>query len=86
VISKNLHRRHLNEAQRAMVGDKIANMKEGRPAKTLQICRVSESQPDQPPTPPVSKAQAAKLMNVSERSIQRAHIVRTPPVLGAFSA
>jgi len=33
VLSKNLHRRHLNETQRAGVAAKIANMNEGRPEK-----------------------------------------------------
>jgi ParB/Sulfiredoxin domain len=62
VISKNLRRRHLNESQRAMVADKIANLKEGRPSSTAPIGAVSQSQ-------------AAKTMNVGRSSVQNAHVV-----------
>jgi len=45
VISRNLHRRHLNESQRSIVAAKLANMKEGRPNNdTSQICLVSQKQ------------------------------------------
>ena len=64
VISTNLHRRHLNESQRAMVAAELANMSEGRP-KTVQIC-----------TPGVSLADAATKMNVSRRSAANAKAVR----------
>lgn len=56
VISLNLRRRHLNESQRAMVAAKLANLGEGRPAKTAQICVVSTDK-------------AAKLLNVSPRMV-----------------
>lgn len=58
VISLNLKRRHLNESQRAMVAAAIANLGEGRP-KTTQICAVSQKE-------------AAKLLNVSHRTVQAA--------------
>ncbi len=43
VVSHNLHRRHLNESQRGMVGAKLANMNEGRP-KTSAIALVTQKQ------------------------------------------
>jgi hypothetical protein len=39
----NLHRRHLSESQRGMVGAKLANLNEGRP-KTSAIALVSQKQ------------------------------------------
>lgn len=68
VVSKNLCRRHLDEGQRAMVSAKIANMKEGRPAKTVPIGTVSE-------VAQISTAEAAQMMNVSVRSVRRARAV-----------
>ena len=38
-----LERRHLSEEQRAMVAGRLANLEEGRPEKTAQICAVSQS-------------------------------------------
>lgn len=63
VVSLNLHRRHLSESQRAMVGDRIANLAWGERS-------------DRAANLPVSQAQAADLVNVSERSIRSAHKVR----------
>lgn len=68
VVSLNLKRRHLNESQRAMVAAKLANLDEGRPSKTPQICGVS------------SQAHAAGLLNVSERSVSSAKKVLTSGV------
>jgi hypothetical protein len=58
VITKNLHRRHLNESQRAMVAAKIANMKHGGDRKSDQDANLQ-----------VDRATAAKMVNVSERSV-----------------
>jgi hypothetical protein len=65
VVSKNLHRRHLNQAQRAMVADKIATLRLGanqHMKEGAQICAPSQEE-------------AAKRMNVSRRSVQNARFV-----------
>jgi len=62
VISRNLKRRHLNESQRAMVAAKLATLKRG----DNQHSPVGET----------SQAQAAELLNVGKRSVERAKEVR----------
>lgn len=62
VLSLNLARRHLNESQRAMVAFKLATMKKG--ART-----------DLAPIGAKSQAQAAALLHVGERSVERAGVV-----------
>lgn len=67
VVSLNLHRRHLSESQRAMVAAKMANLPEGRPSETAQICAVSQSD-------------AAEMLNVSRRTVQAAReVIETAP-------
>lgn len=61
VISLNLHRRHLSEAQRAMVAAKLANMVVG--GKEANSANLRNS---------VSQATAASMLNVSERSVTSA--------------
>jgi len=61
VLSLNLHRRHLDESQRAMVAARVANLGIGRPPVNAQIGASSVSQPD-----------AAQLLNVGRTSLQRA--------------
>jgi ParB-like chromosome segregation protein Spo0J len=41
VLSRNLHRRHLDTSQRALIGAQIANMRRGKTStrEGLQICR-----------------------------------------------
>ncbi|MDQ3562709.1 MAG: hypothetical protein M3436_00740 [Pseudomonadota bacterium] len=63
VVSVNLHRRHLNESQRAMIAAEIANMPAWRPQRS-------------PPIGGLSQPQAARMLAVSERSVQRATKVR----------
>ncbi len=63
LVSLNLRRRHLNESQRAMVAAKLANMSSG--ART-----------DLAPIDAKSDAQAAALLNVGERSVERAKTVQ----------
>lgn len=62
VISLNLHRRHLSESQRAMVAATIATLGQGKPANL--------------PVKPVTQAEAAERMQVSERSVRAAAKVR----------
>jgi ParB-like chromosome segregation protein Spo0J len=68
VVSQNITRRHLDESQRAMVAARLANLK---PQDTLR----------RGPVPPiggtgVTEAQAARLLNVGERTVQRARKVQ----------
>jgi N6-adenosine-specific RNA methylase IME4/ParB-like chromosome segregation protein Spo0J len=58
VVSKNLHRRHLNESQRAMLAARIANLPAHRPDKSVNL--------------PTSQIVAADMLNVSEKSVRRA--------------
>jgi N6-adenosine-specific RNA methylase IME4 len=63
VVSLNLKRRHLDESQRAMVAARLATLKQG--ART-----------DLSPNGEMSQAQAASLLNVGKRSVERAAEVR----------
>lgn len=63
VVSLNLHRRHLDDSQRAMVAAKLATLPKG----TNQHASVEAP----------SQAEAAELMNVSRASVQRAKEVLT---------
>src|ERR1035441_9741537 len=58
----NLHRRHLNESQRAIVGARLATLERGRPETNTQICAFSQND-------------AADLLKVSHRSVQSARVV-----------
>jgi N6-adenosine-specific RNA methylase IME4/ParB-like chromosome segregation protein Spo0J len=65
VISTNLHRRHLNESQRAMVAAELVNLAHGQKKADVQIW-----------TAPVSSADAAKRLNVGRSSVHMAKAVR----------
>jgi hypothetical protein len=76
VISLNLKRRHLDESQRAMVAAKLATLKQG--ART-----------DLSPIGEMSQAQAADLLNVGKRTVERAKIVLnegSPELIAAVQA
>ena len=64
MVSLNLARRHLNESQRAMVASKVANLQKGRPSKNSANLRS------------FSNGDAAKGLNVSERSVSSAKKVQ----------
>jgi len=66
VISLNLRRRHLDESQRAMIADKVATMRQGERTDLEPSANLRK----------VSQQDAAKLLNVSERSITNAATVR----------
>ncbi len=68
VLSKNLHRRHLSEGQRAMLAADIARLGQGRRANC-------ENKPANLPVYP-SQPQAAEMLHVSERSVRSAAKVR----------
>lgn len=63
VLSRNLHRRHLTESQRAMVAARIATFPRGRPRENTAIAGIST-------------ARAAGLLSVSPDSIERARTVQ----------
>jgi N6-adenosine-specific RNA methylase IME4/ParB-like chromosome segregation protein Spo0J len=63
VVSLNLHRRHLNESQRAMVAARIANMRQGARRDIVEISTMSQSD-------------AADLLNVSRESVVKAKRVQ----------
>lgn len=76
VVSRNLHRRHLNESQRAMIGAKLANLERGdNQHSSIDLC---------------SQKQASELLNVSVPSIKRAVEVHrnaaTPAIIHAVEA
>jgi N6-adenosine-specific RNA methylase IME4 len=62
VIDQNLHRRDLNESQRAMLAVTIATMKVGRPSENA-------------PSGAISQPEAARMVGVSRRIVQRAVFV-----------
>jgi len=64
VVSKNLHRRHLSESQRAMMADALATMRQGARTDLASIEAKSQEQ-------------AADLLQVSRSSVQRAHAIHT---------
>jgi N6-adenosine-specific RNA methylase IME4 len=65
VVSLNLKRRHLNESQRAMVADRIATLRDGQRKAGSPIGE-----------PAVTQQEAAELLNVGKRSVERAREVR----------
>lgn len=61
VLSMNLHRRHLNQSQRAVVASRLANMTHGGDRKSDQAANLPLE---------ITQSQSAKMLNVSERLIR----------------
>ena len=70
VISLNLHRRHLTESQRGMIAARMANMTKsdaGRMGVAVQGKATANLQ-----LPEITRAEAAEMLNVSERTVNAA--------------
>lgn len=68
ILSTNLHRRHLNESQRAMVAAEIANVTHGGDRKSDQSADLHLD--------PIKVEDAAEMLNVSPRSVKSAKKVK----------
>lgn len=71
VLSKNLHRRHLTEGQRAMVAAALTTMRQGQ-----RTDRDPDSNQPSANLPKVSQSDAAEMLHVSTRSVTAATKVR----------
>jgi hypothetical protein len=60
VLSTNLHRRHLDESQRSMVSARLAKLRQGDNQHTGGPANL----------PDLTQSEAAKLLNVSTRSVR----------------
>jgi hypothetical protein len=81
IISANLKRRHLNESQRALIAPKLAALTHGGDRRSDQAANLLVEIPKQ--------SVAAKLLNVSERSVRHAAVVRkhgTPELISKVEA
>jgi hypothetical protein len=65
VVEKNLHRRHLSIADRAIIADEMANLAAGNP--TLNPIA---------PRGAITQRQASKLMGVGRRTVQRVRVIK----------
>jgi hypothetical protein len=81
IISANLRRRHLNESQRALVASKLATLSHGGDRRSDQVAKLQFEIP--------KAAVAAAMLNVSERLLASAVVVRkygTPELIREVEA
>lgn len=71
VVSLNLHRRHLNEAQRGMVASKIAALRNGQTAAMMKLGAASSIE-----LAAITQPEAAEMLNISAATIKRARAVQ----------
>ncbi len=84
VMDENLERRHLTESQRAMVAARIATMRlgdnqhsgQGAPIGARSLFAGAEAASASEREPSVAQADAAEMLNVGRRSVQRAATVQ----------
>jgi N6-adenosine-specific RNA methylase IME4 len=96
VISANLHRRHLDDGQRAMVATRLATLGHGgaRVAKAESKGPIGPLGDEPPlplgdPRPAMTQAAAAQALNVSVRQVKRARVVEqqgAPELVAATDA
>ena len=73
LVAPSLHRRHLNESQRAMAAAKLANMKSGHAASQRQPHEmIDENDGAGIQAPCISQREAADLLNVSRATVTEA--------------
>jgi ParB-like chromosome segregation protein Spo0J len=80
IVSKNIHRRHLSDPQRSMVGAKLATLQAGINQYTLKGAADRPDLPADNGVGGIPQREVADLLNVSERSLRRAVAVDTKGV------
>ncbi len=70
VLSKNMHRRHLDESQRAMIAARLESLEHGQRADLLRDANIHV----------LTRSEAAKMLNVSSRNVATAkHVLENAP-------